>query len=41
MAEISMYDPSMLIWQDETGCDGHNTTRKYGHSLRGMPLSDH
>lgn len=41
MAEISMYDPSMLIWLDETGCDGRNTIRKYGYSLRGMPLSDH
>ena len=25
MAVISMYDPSMLIWLDETGCDGCNT----------------
>ena len=21
MAEISVYDPDMLIWIDETGCD--------------------
>ena len=41
MAEVSIYDPSMLIWLDETGCDGRNTTRKYGYSLRGMPLTDH
>ena len=41
MAEVSMYDPSMLIWLDETGCDGRNTICKYGYSLRGMPLSDH
>ena len=41
MAEVSMYDPSMLIWLDETGCDGRNTIRKYGYSLRGMPLTDH
>jgi len=41
MAEISMYDPSMLIWLDETGCDGRNTIRKCGYSLRGMPISDH
>ena len=34
MAEISMYDPSMLIWLDETGCDGCNTICKYGYSLR-------
>ena len=36
-----MYDPSMLIWLDETGCDGRNTICKYGYSIRGMPLSDH
>ena len=28
MAEISMYDPSMLLWLDDTGCDGCNTIRK-------------
>ena len=41
MAEISVYDPSMLTWLDETGCDGRNIIRKYGYSLRGMPLFDH
>ena len=41
IAEISMYDPSMLIWLDETGCDGRNTIRKYGYSPRGMLCSDH
>ena len=41
MAEISAYDPSMLIWLDETGCDRRNTIRKYGYSIRGLPLSDH
>ena len=41
MAEISMHDSSMLIWLNATSCDGHNTIRKYGYSLRGMPLSDH
>jgi len=40
MAEISMYDLSMLIWLHKTGCNGRNTIRKYGYSLRGMPLSD-
>ena len=37
MAEISVYDPSMLIWLDKTGCDGRNTIRKYGYSIRGLP----
>ena len=41
MAEISMYDPSMLIWIDESGCDRRNSIRKWGYSLRGMPPKDH
>ena len=41
MAEISMYDPSMLIWIDETGCDRRNTIRKYAYGVRGIPLCDH
>ena len=40
MAEISMYDPSMLVFIDETGCDRRNTIRKYGYSFRGMPVQD-
>lgn len=40
MAEISLYDPFMLIWLDESGHDGRNTIRKYGYSMRGMPLCD-
>lgn len=31
----------MLVWLDETGCDRRNTIRKYGYSIRGLPLSDH
>ena len=34
MAEISAYDPSMLVWLDETGCDKRNFV--YGYALRGM-----
>ena len=41
MAEISLYDPEMLIWLDETGCDRRHTVRKYGYSIRGLPLCDH
>lgn len=41
MAQISLYDPSMLLWIDETGCDHRNTIRKYAYSMRGMPLADH
>ena len=41
MAEISPYDPSMLVWLDETGCDRRNSTRKRGYSIRGMSPRDH
>ena len=40
MAEVSLYDPSMLLWLDESGCDRRNTIRKYGYSMRGIPLCD-
>ena len=40
MAEISVYDPTMLVWLDETGCDRRNTIHKYGYSIRGLPLND-
>ena len=41
MAKISMYDPSMLVWTDESGCDRRNSTRKFGYSFRGIPPVDH
>ena len=41
MAEISMYDPVMLVWVDETGCDKRNCRRRYGYSVRGIPPQDH
>ena len=41
MAKISCYDPAMLVWLDETGCDNRNALRKKGYSVRGMPLRDH
>ena len=39
-ADISVYDPRMLLWIDESGCDHRHTVRKYGYSIRGMPLCD-
>ena len=41
MAQISPYDPSMLIWIDESGCDRRHAVRKWGYSVRGMPPTDH
>ena len=29
MAKVSMYNPDMLVWVDETGCDRRNSMRKY------------
>ena len=36
MAEISMFDPEMIIWVDETGSTRGNSVRSYGYSLKGM-----
>jgi len=36
VAEISIYDPSMFLWLDESGCDRRNTLRKYGYSIGGI-----
>ena len=41
MSEISIYDPSMFIWIDETGCDRRNSMRRYGYSMKGLPPRDH
>ena len=36
MAQISVYDPTMLIWLDETGYGHRHVIRKYGYSIRGI-----
>ena len=36
MAEVSVYDPSMLIWIDESGCDRRHSRHKRAYSLRGI-----
>ena len=41
MADVSRYDPSMLLWIDKSGCDRRNCMRKRGYSLRGMTPKDH
>jgi len=40
MADISIYEPSLLVFVDKTGCDCRNTTCKYGYSFKGMPVHD-
>jgi len=41
LEEISCYDPSMIVWVDETGCDLRNAMRKYGYGIRGMTPQDY
>ncbi len=36
--EVSVYKPEMFIFLDETGADNRDIVRRYGYSLRGMPL---
>ena len=38
MIDVSLYEPEMLIFLDETGADRRQLLRKYGYSLRGIPL---
>lgn len=41
MAEISIIDPSVLVWVDETGFRCRNSIRAYVYSLRGLHATDH
>ena len=39
LSEISLYEPHMLIFVDETGSDRRTALRKYGYSLKGKPAT--
>jgi len=41
MAEISVFNPDMLVWIHETGSDRRNSIRSYGYSLQGMAACTH
>ena len=41
MAKVSMYDPSMVLWTDESGCDRCHSIRKCAYAIRGKPPRDH
>ena len=41
MAEVSVYDPTMLILIDESGCDKRNSIRKRAYDVRGITPKDH
>ena len=38
MAQISMYDPAMLIWLDETGCDRRNRSESMATASEEFPF---
>ena len=39
--DVSVYKPEMFVFIDETGADRRNILRRYGYSLRGLPLKQH
>ena len=39
--DVSVYNPEMLVFVDETGADRRNALRKYGYSIRGKPAKSH
>ena len=39
--EMSVYDPDMLIFLDETGCDRSNLLHCHAYSFRGKPAVSH
>lgn len=41
MADISMVEPEMIVWLDETGSDCRNSIRAYGYGLRGLTPVTH
>ena len=42
MAEIEAFDPKMLVFIDETGCDKRNSKRLFGYGIRGItPITHH
>ena len=40
-AEMSVYNPEMLLFLDETGFDNQNMLRRYAYSFRGKPARSH
>ena len=39
--EMSLYDPEMFVFLDETGSDRRNALRRRGYSWRGKPAISH
>ncbi len=40
MAEVLVYDPTMLIWIDESGCNRQNCMRNWAYGMRGVTPRD-
>ena len=38
---MAAFDPSTILWIDETGCDRRNALRKYGYGIRGPTPLDY
>ena len=41
MNEMEAFDPYVLVFVDETGCERCNSKRQYGYGLRGMTPAQH
>lgn len=39
--EFHYFDPSMIVWIDESGFDKRNGLRKYSYGIRGLPPHDY
>ena len=39
--DISIFNTSMFLWIDQSGCDLWNALRKYGYGIRGLPPQDY
>ena len=37
MSDVSVYNPEMYVFVDETGSDRRDAMRRFGYSLRGKP----
>ena len=41
LMDVSVYQPEMFIFIDETGADQRNCLRQFGYSVRGIPIQKH
>ena len=41
MNEMEAFDPHMLVFVEDTGCEQRNSVRQYGYGLRGMTPVQH